>query len=524
MKNTILFIISAAFLFWSCTKFDNGDLSFVTSGSAPQNVSSLFDITQDNSGLVTIYPSGEGVSFYEIYFGDTTKASQKVQVGKSVQHNYPEGNYKVKVVAHNLDGKTTESTQDLTVSFRKPENFEATVAISPTNAMQVNVTASALYETLFKVYFGENQNETPVSFLEGQTVTHEYTKTGTYTVKVIALSGGAATSEYTTTISVVDPLVLPITFESSTITYGFSNFDGGEATVADNPSKTGINVSNKVGKMIKHPGQPWGGSSLGLGSAIDFSTMKYFRMKVFSPRAGAKVLLKVENALDASKNFEANAITTKSNEWEELGFDFAGINTNNTYEHIVLIFELGTQGDGSSNFTFYFDDIKQSSTLNDEVPVVKLPLTFESTTLSYNITNFDGGDLTVIDNPKKAGINTSNKVLQMIKHSGQTWGGSVISLPDPIDFSANKTFKMKVYSPRVGAKFLLKVENLTNGGINYEKEVASTKANEWEELIFDYSGINTANSYQKIVLIMDNGTAGDGTANYTFYVDDLVLN
>ena len=83
---------------------------------------------------------------------------------------------------------------------------------------------------------------------------------------------------------------------------------------------------------------------------------------------------------------------------------------------------------------------------------------------------------------------------------------------------------MKVYSPRVGAKFLLKVENLTNGGISYEKEVACTKANEWEELSFDYSGINTANSYQNIVLIMDNGTAGDGSANYTFYVDDITLN
>jgi hypothetical protein len=68
------------------------------------------------------------------------------------------------------------------------------------------------------------------------------------------------------------------------------------------------------------------------------------------------------------------------------------------------------------------------------------------------------------------------------------------------------------------------VENLTNGGISYEKEVTTTTANAWEELTFDYSGINTANSYQKVVLIFDNGTLGDGSANFTYYFDDIRLN
>jgi hypothetical protein len=84
--------------------------------------------------------------------------------------------------------------------------------------------------------------------------------------------------------------------------------------------------------------------------------------------------------------------------------------------------------------------------------------------------------------------------------------------------------KMKVYSPRVGAKVLLKVENLTNGGISYEKEVLTTVANAWEELTFDYSAINTANTYQKVVLIFDNGTAGNGSANFTFLFDDIKQN
>jgi hypothetical protein len=112
----------------------------------------------------------------------------------------------------------------------------------------------------------------------------------------------------------------------------------------------------------------------------------------------------------------------------------------------------------------------------------------------------------------------------MVKNAGQPWGGSYITLDNPIDFSTQKTFKMKVYSPRVGAKVLLKVENLTNGGISYEKEVTTTTANAWEELTFDFSGINATNSYQKVVLIFDNGTMGDGSANFTYYFDDIRLN
>ena len=82
---------------------------------------------------------------------------------------------------------------------------------------------------------------------------------------------------------------------------------------------------------------------------------------------------------------------------------------------------------------------------------------------------------------------------------------------------------MKIFSPRIGAKVLLKVENLTNGGINFEKEVTITTANAWELVTFDFSAINTANSYQKVVLIFDLGTMGDGSANFTYLFDDITL-
>lgn len=675
----------------SCEKEDFDDTSFLETATSPAQLSALFDITQDNTGLVTITPNGEGASTYEVYFGDATTTPAKVIAGKSVQHIYPEGVYNVKIVGYGITGKLTEKTIQLTVSFREPENFEVLANVDGANNLKVNVSASALYETVFKVYFGDVVDEVPVSFLEGETVSHVYTTPGTYTVRVVALSGGAASKEFTKSVVIFDPVVLPLTFQSSTVNYAWNGFDGGTVTIVDNPNANSGNTSNKVAKMVKNAGQPWGGATISLTGAIDFSANKIFRMKVHSPRIGAKVLLKVENSGNGDINFEKEVLTTVANDWEDLVFDFRSINTANSYHKIVLIFDNGTMGDGSGNFTFYFDDIRLTNSIPslqtqidlpvtfDEpnvnythtdfegavtidavdpvnflnkvkmttkpvgaqlwagttvgtaagfatvipisannkkmtlkvyspaagIPVnlkiedhrdptksvetttlttvantwetlvfdfanqnngtaalnlsynydkasvffdflqtpngkvfywddlqmftanqtdeLVLPLTFQSTTLNYAFTDFDGGVVTVVDNPYSSG-NSSTKVGKMVKNAGQPWGGSYISLANPIDFSVNKTFTMKVYSPRVGAKVLLKVENLTDGNIGFQKEVTTTVANGWETLTFDYSAINTANSYQKVVLIFELGTVGDGSANYTFYFDDIILN
>lgn len=505
--------------FSACQKNDFDDTSFVSSGVAPENLSLLFDITQDNSGNVTILPNGEGVSLYEVYFGDTNSSSANIQPGKSVTHQYGEGKYNVKLIAHNLSGKSTEINQELTVTFRAPENLEVVTAIDKSNNLTLKVSASALYETNFRVYFGETPNETPKLLLEGQEISHTYAKVGTYTLRVVAVSGGAATTEMTRTINIVDPLLLPIDFESPTIDYSFVDFDGGNTLVINNPYKNNNNGSTKVARMIKNPGQPWGGSVLALSGPVDFSAGKVIKMKLWSPKVGSKVLFKLENSDNGALNIEQEIVSTIANDWEEVTFDFSNEDTDNEYHNIVLIFENGTNGDGTSNFTYYFDDIRL---VKNSVPLA-LPLTFENTKLNYDFTHFDGGVITIEDNDNKTGINTSAKVAKMVKYTGQTWGGSFIILDNPIDFSAGKLFKVKVWSPRIGAKILLKVENTSNSDLNFEKEVATTKSEEWEELTFDYSAINTSNSYQKIVFIVDMGTVGDGSSNFTFYFDDINL-
>jgi hypothetical protein len=520
MKYITLFLLMAVIAI-GCKKEKYEDTSFVEAANGPDSLSVLFEITQDNSGLVTITPNGVGAVKYDVYYGHGPATATTIDAGKNTTHIYPEGVFNVRIVAYSVNGKTKELTRQLTVSFRAPANLQVNVTADPANNYRVNVSASALYETNFRVYFGHVPNEVPVSFLEGQTVSHLYSATGTYNVRVVALSGGAATTEQTVPFTIVDPLLLPLTFQSTTLNYNWSNFDGGNMTTVNNPNPGGINTSTKVAKMVKSPGQPWGGSLIALSSAIDFSTNKIFRVKVFSPRVGAKLLLKVENATNAGINFEREATTTVANQWEYLYFDYSTINTTQSYHKIIVIWELGTPGDGSANFTFHMDDFELVASL-PPAPL-SLPLTFESTTTTFGWFDFDGGQVTVINNPQSSGINTSSRVCRMVKNPGQPWGGSFLTLSSAMDFSTNKVFRMKVFSPRAGAKVLLKVENSANAGQNFEKEVVTTMANNWEDLVFDYSGINTANTYNRVVLIFDLGTPGDGSANFTFLFDDIRL-
>jgi len=319
---------------------------------------------------------------------------------------------------------------------------------------------------------------------------------------------------------------LPLTFENASIDWEgiITNFGGGELTRVENPSKTGINTSDNVLKMVKNAGDPWGGSFFALGETIDLNKSTEFTLKVWSPRAGANLLFKLENAGNTVA-FEQIINIPVANEWVELTYDFSAANRTASYKTVVLIFDMGTVGDGTANFTAYIDDINQTAAAPPPPPPpITFPITFEQSDIPWDalITNFNGGMMTRVENPDKSGLNTSNHVLKMVKNAGEIWGGSFFSMPEPINFTTVKEFKVLVWSPRADAKLLFKVENASDGGINFEKEVTIGVANAWTELTFDYSEINTANQYSKVVLIFDLGTVGDGSSNFTFYIDNIV--
>lgn len=358
-------ILSLVLLLGIITACQKDDPTYdLNSVQAPSNLEIMFDVTQDNTGLVTIMPTATGVTSYKILFGDMgdTEIPTVYTVGDPITHTYGEGNYNVKVTAVGLSGLTTQKEEALTVSFKAPENLEVTITPDGINPSIITVSAKADYATVMDIYFGDVADEVPVSVLPGEDTTHMYETPGDYELKVVARGAAAETTVYNEMINIPeasDPVALPIDFESFTVNYFFDNFGGATSTVIDNPDASGINTSSKVGHSFKEDGaENWAGSLLTLGEPINFAAGKQFKMKVWSPKVNALVKLKIENIATGDIAYEMDAYTTTSNEWEELVYDFSGVDDTQEYQKIVVFFDFENAGDGTD---YYFDDIKQSA-------------------------------------------------------------------------------------------------------------------------------------------------------------------
>ena len=138
------------------------------------------------------------------------------------------------------------------------------------------------------------------------------------------------------------------------------------ASVENDPT----NAANKAVKFVKGPaGQPWAGATVYTVAAdksvgaIDFTGSKLVTMRVYSPAPGKKIMLKFENAADATKNIEveATSLTTKTNEWETLTFDVSTkVNATVTYNKISIFPNFLVAE--ANNTTYYFDDIVYKTT------------------------------------------------------------------------------------------------------------------------------------------------------------------
>ncbi len=519
--------------------------------SAPTNIDALFDISTEEVGLVTITPSADGATMFEIYFGDEeNETPTEVAPGETVTHVYGEGEFNLRIVAIGLTDLTSELVRVVTISLEAPEDLEVDIKISGTNPFEIEVTPSATNATVFDIYFGDVEDEEPTTIMAGETQTHVYAEVGDYTVRVVARGAGAATLELTEEISItgaVNAVTLPITFEDATVNYAVSGFGAADfgpipTEVIENPDASGINTSAKVLSVNKTAdAQVWAGASIPLVGPIDFTNGSTISLKVWSPRAGTPILLKIEDSSSPKDNdgnptvfVEIQVSSTLVNTWEELTFDLSSIesfSTSISYDTVIVFPDFGTVGKGE---LFYFDDIKLAS--DGPENGVKLPITFDDASVSYTVSGFGAADFgpipaEIIENPDASGINTTAKVLSVNKlQDAQVWAGASIPLEGPIDFTNGTTVSLKVWSPRAGTPILLKIEdsnspanNDGNPTVFVEIQVNSTLVNTWEEITFDLSSIesfSTSIPYDTVIVFPDFGTAGKGEF---FYFDDIKL-
>ncbi|RYZ29338.1 MAG: hypothetical protein EOO10_06625 [Chitinophagaceae bacterium] len=366
MKKITIIVGLTAFII-STTGCEKGgiddDISFLNTARTSNN-NKIFDISNDNSGNVKITPTGEGASSYTIKFGHGTgtAAEATVNPGFSATHAYPEGSYTVTIVSKSLSGTTSEATYPLQVTYRAPENVNVTTT---SNVHNLKVKATALYAASYLVYFGDVPNEAGTPLASGGEVSHDYATAGTYNVKVVALSGGAAKTEKTTPVVIYDAFGLPITFDLQTIDYFFGTFGGGQqfATVA-NPNASGLNTSAKVGKFTRGF-ESWSGTYSPLNNPIDMAAGKKIRVLAYNPDP-AMIGKKLNVELEAGSSL-ANGVAvlktafTTSGAWEELVFDFgtiAGIPATEKFKQLVLRFNDTVDGAGA---VIYVDNFRQTN-------------------------------------------------------------------------------------------------------------------------------------------------------------------
>ena len=347
-----------------CTKEDgiHDDLSFLST-AATANVDNIFDITNDNSGNVKITPFGEGASSFRVDFGEGSTEPAVIMPGESTVHSYPEGSYTVSITGKDIAGKETTTTYPLQLTYIPPENLKVTLSQEVHN---LKVKAEALYAASYLVYFGDVANETGTPLAAGAEVSHDYAAAGKYNVKVVALSGGAATSEKITEVTITDPFKLPIDFEDANVNYFFGTFGGGQqfSTVA-NPGATGLNVSAKVGKFTRGF-ESWSGTYSPLNAPVDFKNGKKIKVLVYNPNpalVGKKLNVELESGSIDNGIAVLKVPITKSGAWEELVFDFGTISAipaDATFNQLVLRFNDAFDGNGvgGTGSVIYLDNFK----------------------------------------------------------------------------------------------------------------------------------------------------------------------
>ncbi|MFK8054312.1 MAG: hypothetical protein AB8F65_15190 [Woeseiaceae bacterium] len=310
-----------------------------------------------------------------------------------------------------------------------------------------------------------------------------------------------------------------VDFEADPMTYDFgmdAGFGGGASVVIANPVAGGINTSAQTARMQKFPAEPFGGSTLALGSTVDFANGPAFTVSVQATRA-VPVTFKLEGL-----GKERVVTHTGSGDWESLCFDFTGDTAGDASSAITFIFDNGVNGDATNNpddWTFYFDDIQQVADCG--VPPASFPLNFEADPMSYDFgpeAGFGGGASVVIDNPDASGLNTTAQVVRMQKFAAEPFGGSTLQLGGNVDFSAGEVFKMKAWATRA-VPITFKFE-----GLNKERVVSQSGSGGWEDLCFDFSGDSAGPISSAITFIFDNGVNGDAANDadaWTFYYDEI---
>jgi hypothetical protein len=290
-----------------------------------------------------------------------------------------------------------------------------------------------------------------------------------------------------------------------------SNIEINSVEVIRNPSKTGINLSDFVGRYTDGASAT-DGLSINFENGLDLSTNALFKFKVKTNITGTLLI----EAVGVAGGLTTYELTINGNErWNEYEVDLIDVR-DETFSQFNLIFNNGNESSG--NDLYLLDDIRFDPTIDPCEGVV--------TDLSI-INDFDcqqnyflGVDpsltsVEIVDNPFMQGINTSAQVGQYVDDGTDPFDNLTINFDQAIDLSQNALFRLKIYSTITGP-ITVKLEGGTTP-IERTKVIRTT--DQWIEYSFNFTEA-VGDGNDSMVIIFNAGNM-NSTPTDIYLLDDL---
>lgn len=311
----------------------------------------------------------------------------------------------------------------------------------------------------------------------------------------------------------ITALLLLFGILSASAQVAYEDFEGGAADLAwvglngtfngaiTNPDQSGANTSAGVGSYTNNPAVDFSFALYTFPSTLDISTFNQFKMKIWSPTAPCKALLKLEGP--GGPGVEKIIDITVANQWVEYTFDLSAGAGYTNLKTILVSFNSFVLGDDK---TYYFDDIRAEKA---EICHETFEPAASATWIGLNGT-FNGA----IANPGADAVNSSATVGSFTNNPTADYNFAFGTFVAPFDLSVYNQFKVNVWLP-AATKVLFKVEG---AGESLEKTKFVAVGGAWQELSFDMSGASAFTTITKILIVFNPGVAGD---DKTYYFDNI---
>ena len=352
---------------FGCTS-DDDNTDFVNQIEAPTNVSASVRVTQDNTGLVTITPLAEGVTTFNIGFGDNSEPSGVILPGGSVDHVYEEGTYEATITANGLNGLSTTITQQIVVSFQAPEILEVIIENDPALSKTVNVTVTADYAMFYEVDFGEDDSIDPSSANIGETISYTYQEAGIYTITIEAMGAAIETTTYSEDFEVtaiLQPLASAPTPPSRAEEDVISIFSSVYNDVPDTNyfpdwgqagQGSGWSMFDLGGdQMLQYVNLSYQGIALADGTSVDVSNMESLHLDVWTADAVTDIEVSLINNASGTVTEAPVTVALNANSWTSIEIPISDyIDQGLT---VTEIFQLKFVGEPWAAGTVFIDNI-----------------------------------------------------------------------------------------------------------------------------------------------------------------------